>query len=693
MTRKKPDGDARDSDASQSITPAGEKSESPVRPVPPDADTAEWLRVTLSSIGDGVITTDRHGRVTFLNPVAQTLTGWTQEQAVGHALEKVFHIVNEDTRAEVENPALRALRDGLVVGLANHTILISRDGVERPIDDSAAPIRRNDGETAGAVLVFRDITERRNAERELHDSELRYRRLFQTAKDGILILDAQTGNITDANAFMGALVGMDAHELIGKQLHEIGLFADTEESKRAFRELQQNRYIRYEHLPVQKQSGGTVEVEVVANVYEEDHRLVAQCNVRDISQRVAMERKIKQQAESLAEESRRKDEFLAMLSHELRNPLAPIRSAVHLLRTQERAGSENILQSQAHEIIERQVANLTKIISDLMEVSRVVSGRIRLRSQTVDLNEIVRHSVETATPLFERSKHEVVLHLCPDHIWTNADPTRMEEVFINLLNNAAKYTPDGGRIEIWCEHPRGSNHAQFRVRDTGVGITEDMLRGGRIFDLFTQADRSLDRSDGGLGIGLSLAHRLVELHGGTIEAHSPPEGGSAGVEGSEFIVRLPMVVPPLAVAPVAPEGAAGKSDGLRVLVVDDNIDLVMMLANSLRQKGYSVQSAHTGPDGLGVAQQWRPDVLLLDIGLPGLDGYEVARRLRRDPQLGNAGKQMRIIALTGYGRASDLTLAREAGFDGHLVKPVDFKDLEKMMALPAAARDSVAPSP
>jgi PAS domain S-box-containing protein len=651
---------------------------------------AELLRVTLSSIGDGVITTDRHGKVATLNPVAQKLTGWTQAQAVGHPLEHVFHIVNQETRAQVENPALRALRDGIIVGLANHTVLISKDGTERHIDDSAAPIQNDKGEIAGAVLVFRDITERYVKDQALRDSEMRYRRLFQAAKDGVLILDAQTGRITDANAFMGGLVGIDAHELLGKELHEIGLFGDTEASKLAFKELQQNKYIRYEHLPLQNQLGQTVEVEVVANVYHEDRTLVAQCNVRDISQRVAMEKQIQEQAEALAEESRRKDEFLAMLSHELRNPLASIRSAVHLLRSLEPAGSENIIQHQAHEIMERQVANLTKIISDLMEVSRVVSGRIRLRLQTLDLNQVVRHAVETAAPLFEARKHEVDLHLSTGHegeggeIWANVDPTRLEEVLINLLNNAAKYTPDGGKIEVWCERPHGTNHAQVRVRDNGVGIDADMLRGGRIFDLFTQADRSLDRSEGGLGIGLSLAHRLVELHGGTIEAHSPPVGADAGVAGSEFIVRLPMVPPPRASGPKEAEGDASKRDGLRVLIVDDNADLVLMLSSALRRQGYSVQSAHTGPDGLNVALQWRPDVLLLDIGLPGLDGYEVARRLRRDPQLGSAGGRMRLIALTGYGRASDLELAREAGFDGHLVKPVDFKDLEKMLTVPSA---------
>ncbi|MBL9147414.1 MAG: PAS domain S-box protein [Phycisphaerae bacterium] len=647
------------------------------RPVPAEADAADSLRVTLSSIGDGVITTDRDGRVAFQNPVAQGLTGWTQDEALGQPLEKVFHIVNEDTRAEVENPALRALREGVIVGLANHTILISRDGVERPIDDSAAPIRAAGGETAGAVLVFRDITERRKAERELRDSEIRYRRLFQMAKDGILILDAATGKITDANSFMAGLVGIDSQELLGKELHEIGLFANTEESKRVVRELQQNGYVRFEHLPVQRtgRNGETVEVEVVANIYEEDHHLVAQCNVRDISQRVAMERKISQQAEALAEESRRKDEFLAMLSHELRNPLAPIRAAVHLLRTQGGEDSPSLLQRQAYEIIERQVANLTKIINDLMEVSRVISGRIRLQAQTVDLNEVVRHAVETTAPLFERRGHVLTLHPSAEPLWTHADPTRMEEVMINLLNNAAKYTPDGGRIDVWCERPNGTNVAQFRVRDNGVGISEDLLRGGRIFDLFTQAARSLDRSDGGLGIGLSLAHRLVELHGGSIEAHSPPLGTQSGAAGSEFMVRLPIAPPPVAGAPIAPTAADAPAGALRILIVDDNVDLVAMLAGSLRQSGFSVHAAHTGPDGLRSAEEWQPDVLLLDIGLPEMDGYQVARRLRQDQRLGKFSKPLRLVALTGYGRSSDIALSREAGFDAHLVKPVDFDDL------------------
>ena len=767
-------------------------------------ESREWLRVTLSSIGDAVITTDARGHVTFLNPVAEALTGWTNEQAADLALPMVFRIVNEDTRKEVENPALRALREGLVVGLANHTLLISRDGTERPIDDSAAPIRNGANEIAGTVLVFRDITQRkqqertvqaaldyavnilatlrhaflvldkdlrvvsanrafyarfqvdpastegrfvydlgnrqwdiprlrelleeilprnhsfedfeidhefesvgrkvmalnarrvhqpgihselillvieditdrRMAEQALQESELRYRRLFESAKDGVLLLDARTGKVIDANAFMSGLTGLDHAELLGKELYELGMFKDIEENKQAFLELQRTHYLRQDHLPVQNQRGERVEVEFVANVYHEDHRLVAQCNVRDIRQRVEMEKKIQEQTEQLASESRRKDEFLAMLSHELRNPLAPIRSAVHLLRLNER-GTEDLIQKQAHDIIERQVANLTKLVSDLLEVSRVVSGRIRLNQLIIDANQVVRHAAETARPVIDHHKHELTLHLCDDPMWISADPTRLEEVLINLLNNAAKFTPYGGRIDVNCSHPRGTNYVELRVRDSGIGIEEKVLP--RIFDLFTQADRSLDRAAGGLGVGLSLAHRLIDLHGGTIEARSEGPG-----RGSEFVVHLPLVVgPELPQAEPPKEEGRAKPDGQRVLVVDDNVDQVMMLAATLRQQGYIVESAYTGPDGFSVAQRWKPDIVLLDIGLPGLDGYEVARRLRADPALGSAGKKMRIIALTGYGRDTDVALAREAGFDGHLVKPYDFAELERLIAITA----------
>lgn len=525
---------------------------------------------------------------------------------------------------------------------------------------------RTDHEKAAITIGFDDITARRAAEEVLHHAEVRYRRLFQTAKDGILILDAHSGKIIAANAFMEGLVGLETGELLGRQLHEIGLFKDIEQNKAAFRELQRAKYIRYEHLPVQNQRGETVEVEFIANVYREGDRLVAQCNVRDISDRVRLEKKVAQQAVAMADEARGKNEFLAMLSHELRNPLAPIRSALHLLKL-EQDGHADPVHREALGVIDRQVGNLTKLVSDLLEVSRVINGRVHLAMQTVDMQQLVQHAVQTATPLMKQMHHTLHVRACPGPLWAKADPMRMEEVLVNLLNNAAKYTPEGGAIEVDCE--AHGTEVLLHVRDNGIGIAAELLP--RLFDLFTQAERSLDRAQGGLGIGLSLAQRLVTLQGGTIHA------GSAGLgKGSTFTVAMPRIqAPAVALPPDAPVDAEPPNGGARVLVVDDNVDLVTMLGFTLRKRGYSVRTAHTGPDGIRMAGEWLPDIILLDIGLPGLNGYQVARRLRVDPAMDG----VRIIALTGYAQEEDIALTRESGFDDHMVKPYDFEELEKLM--------------
>jgi PAS domain S-box-containing protein len=637
----------------------------------------DWLQVTLSSIGDGVITTDEQGRVTFLNPVAEQLTGFALEQAVGKPLAAVFHIINEETRAEVANPAVRAQSEGLIVGLANHTLLISSDATEHPIDDSAAPIRNDKGEVAGAVLVFRDITERRNAEKLVAESETRYRRLFQSAKDGILIIDVHTFKITDANPYIADLIGVTIDDLKGKELWEIGLFKDIDENKAAFQALLRDGYVQYDNLPLHNVHGETVEVEFVSNVYREDHKLVAQCNVRSIA-----ERRLRETARILADENRRKDEFLAMLSHELRNPLAPIRSAVYLLKAREREREDSI-QKQAREIIERQVTNLTRLVSDLLELSRIISGRLTVTLELLDMREIVEHALEAVQPLITLRRHEVTLSLPSQPVWANIDATRMEEVVVNILTNAAKYTEDGGSgriaISLGVEPLTTARPAEavLRVKDNGEGIDADLMP--RIFDLFAQGRRSLDRSQGGLGIGLTLARRLVDLHGGTIEARS--EGPQ---KGSEFTVRLPLApaVGLVAAGEQRHSGGtatpAGGSSALRVLVVDDNIDQVAMLATTLRHAGYRVQNAYTGPVGLKMAEEWRPHVVLLDIGLPGMDGYEVARRIRNAPA--EELRNVMLIAITGYGRETDVALASDAGFDEHLVKPYEFEELERLIA-------------
>ncbi len=802
----------------------------------PAVDSTDWLRVTLASIGDGVITTDLSGRVTVMNPVAMVLTGWTLEDVAagsGTGIQAVFNVVSQESRAGVENPVLRALRDGVSIEMAGQAVLIARGGTETAITGNAAPIRDAKGDIAGAVLVFRDVSGQKQArdalresrarfdtlfdtspvgmyaldaqfrlwkmssktravfgdikdligrdfaevlhilwtpevaqeiaarfrhtlatgepykytelseirkdrdvrehyDWELHrielpdgqhgvvcyfldvsarvlaqqavrESETRYRRLFEAAKDGILILDAQTGKITAANAFMCNLTGMQAHEFLGKELYEIGMFKDIEENKAAFRDLQTSGYFRHDHLPLHNRVDDEVEVEFVANMYAEGDRMVAQCNIRDISERSRLEKALAAQAEALAVQARSKDDFLAMLSHELRNPLAPIRAAAHMMRLQEKGpgAAVNPVLQHAREVIERQVANLTRMVSDLSEVSRVISGRVRLEMQPVDLKRAVGHAIQTVSPLFDQRKHAVQVSLCAQPLWALADPVRLEEILVNVLNNAAKYTPDGGRVEVSCEHLTEGDRAfgLLRVKDNGVGIEESLLP--RVFDLFTQADRSLARSSGGLGIGLSLARRLVALHDGSISARSDGPG-----KGSEFTIKLPLMVsqtdPDGVPSPlmITIDGAIGepgtgnpKAPAVRVLVVDDNVDLVTMLCGALRHSGYVVQSAYNGPDGLSIAQLWQPDVALLDIGLPGLDGYELARRLRASESLpakvhgqtrkAGGAARMILISVTGYGRDEDIIRAREAGFDGHMVKPCDFSKLEDMMAAPS----------
>jgi PAS domain S-box-containing protein len=378
------------------------------------------------------------------------------------------------------------------------------------------------------LLAMEDVTERRSAMRALRTSEGRYRRLFESAKDGILILDATTGEVIDANPYMTELLGYSHEQYLGKQLWQIGVFADRSENEAAFRALQEHEYVRYEHLPLQTVAGGQAEVEFVSNVYRVNGDLVAQCNVRDISERTRLERLARDQAAELAELNRRKDEFLAMLSQELRDPLAPIMHAVQLLRLDE--DRETVIQHQARAIIARQTQHLKHLVDDLMEVARITTGMVRLRLETVDLRQIVARAVETISPIIHRHQHELTVSVPDSPIWLHADATRLEQVIVNLLANAVRFTEDGGQIWLSVETQVGT--CVLRVRDSGIGMASDLLP--RIFELFTQDERAPDLPNPGLGVGLSLVQRLTELHGGTVEVLSIPG------EGSEFVVRLPL---------------------------------------------------------------------------------------------------------------------------------------------------------
>jgi len=387
--------------------------------------------------------------------------------------------------------------------------------------------------------------------------------------------------------------------------------------------------------------------------------------IEDVTERRRLERQMQEQSTALADLDHCKDEFLAMLSHELRNPLAPILNAVQVLQLKK---GENPRQQKAKAIIERQVGQLTHLVDDLLDVSRTITGRIQLRQEPVTVSGIVERSVETVRPLIDQSKHELTVSLPADPIWLYADAARLEQVVTNLLTNAVKYTNEGGHI--WLSVQQEGDKAVLRVRDTGIGIAPAFLP--HVFDLFTQAERSSDRLQGGLGIGLALVKRLVEMHEGTIGVSS-----TLG-HGSEFVVRLPVDLPMASLKTQRPQTETAKPTGavLRVLIVDDNVDAAAALEMLLQGSGHVVRVAHTGPTGLAAALDFRPDVVLLDIGLPEMDGWRVAERIRQQPMLDD----IVLIAMTGYGQKADRQHSQKAGFDHHFVKPVEFRALRQILA-------------
>jgi PAS domain S-box-containing protein len=510
------------------------------------------------------------------------------------------------------------------------------------------------------AVTVKDITAR-----SAHiESELRYRRLFESAKDGILILDFANGRIVDANPFMSELLGYTSDEFAGRELWEIGLFADRQASEAAIRTIQEEGYLRFDNLPLESRDGREVEVEIVGNAYQEDRHRVIQCNIRDTSERSRLERKTNEQAQALSDLDQRKDEFLAMLSHELRTPLAPIASAVQVLRLHDVEGT---IEHQAHLIIERQVGQLKHLIDDLLEVSRITNGKVHLREAPVLVSEVVARAVEAVGPLIEWRRHQLTVLQPATPIWLHGDAGRLQQVVANLLTNAAKYTSEGGQVVLSVQREDGD--MLLRVSDTGMGIAPELLP--RIFDLFSQAERSLDRSEGGLGIGLCLVHRLVTLHRGTVKAHSVLG------HGSEFVVRLPIGPGP---GPASPPPEVVMSQNAepcrRVLVVDDSIDTAESLAMLLTASGHEVRVMHDGLSALAETRRNQPDVVIMDIGLPGIDGYEVAKRMRQQPAMGGVV----LVAMTGYGRDSDRLLSLAAGFDHHLVKPADLDGLLQLVA-------------
>ncbi len=363
---------------------------------------------------------------------------------------------------------------------------------------------------------------------------------------------------------------------------------------------------------------------------------------------------------------RAKDEFLAMLAHELRNPLAPIRNAVHVLHLESPPVPEI---TRMLDVIDRQMNHMTRLVDDLLDVSRISRDKITLRKTRLSLTEVVNTALETSRPVLAAGGQAFAVALPDLPIYVDADPTRLAQVISNLLNNAAKYTDAAGRI--WLTIAKDGRDAVISVRDTGIGIAADMLP--RIFDMFTQADRSIDRAHGGLGVGLTVARRLVELHGGSISAASDGPG-----KGTTFTVRIPVSDADGESPADSSEqpGIASASGPLRVVVADDNRDAAESLAALLQMVGHDVRIAYDGVEAVGLATEYRPDAVVLDIGMPKMNGYDAAQKLRAGP----AGKDMIIIALSGWGQEEDKRRSREAGIDHHLVKPLDPASLLRLLA-------------
>ena len=565
------------------------------------------------------------------------------EYAQAHAHDTPFLFVSGVLGEEV---AIETLKQGATDYVLKHRL-----------DRLAPAVRR-------ALKETRERAERKRAEQALRESERMHRLTLDSIRGHAILTISIDGQVTNVNAGAAGVLGYRDDDLVGRPSSAIFAAEDVAAGipRRELDVARRRGIAEDERWHVRKDGTRFWASTLVTPLLDEAEQIRGFTKVvRDMTE-------WKRAEEALRDADRRKDEFLAMLAHELRNPLSSIQNAAHLVR---HASLPPERLAWARDIIVVQVKHLARLVDDLLDVARITRGKIRLRLEGVDMAQVLARAAEVARPLLDDRRHEFVATLDPGPLRVEGDPTRLEQVMTNLLTNAAKYTDPGGRIEL-SARVEGDRLA-VRVADTGVGIAPDMLP--RVFDLFAQVDNSLDRSQGGLGIGLTIAQRLVALHGGTIEVASPGAG-----RGSVFTVRLPLLAPPAAAEVVRPaeaaRPAANPRAGAKVLVVDDNLATATALADLLQLSGFEVVAAHDGFEAIAAARRQLPEIVLLDIGLPGQDGYQVVHQLRQEEGVRHA----RIIAITGYGEDQARRRSREAGFDFHLVKPVDYDTLLDLIA-------------
>ena len=600
---------------------------------------------------------DPDGRVMTWNQGAQRIKGYAAEEIIGRHFS-AFYTRESIDRGWPQHELKVATAEGR---FEDEGWRVRKDGSRFWASVVITALRDADGKLLGFSKITRDLTERKLHEEALRQSEERFRLLIEGVTDyAIYMLDAE-GVVTSWNTGAELIKGYSRGEIIGKHFSRFYTPEDLQ-AGRPWEELATARRSGRSEAEGWrlKKNGDRFWARTVLNaLHDSDGHLRGFAKVtQDLSER--------RHIQDLEKASQNVNEFIAMLAHELRNPLAPIRNAVHIMG-QVPAGDPT--QQAMRETIDRQSAQLSRIVEDMLDIARITRGALAIESRHLDMGDVVRQAVETSTPAIEAGRHSLVLDLPSEVLAVVGDPHRLTQVLSNILNNAARYTPNGGSIAIRACVEQGD--AVVRVRDSGRGIEPDKIE--RIFDMFVQGRAPLQRVGGGLGIGLALARRIAELHGGSVEARS--EGTN---RGSEFTLRMPLAAAAKAIparTEERPKPEAGRMLARRVLVVDDNVDAAAMLDMLLRSLGHETRVAHDGIAALRVAGEFRPDIVLLDIGMPGLDGYEVARRLRSLAK----DRRLRIVAVTGWGQEADRLLSREAGFDLHLVKPVDATDLAQAL--------------
>ena len=622
--------------------------------------TARLLASIVESSDDAIVSKSLDGIIQSWNAGAERLFGYSAEQAIGRHISLVI----PPERLAEEDDIVASLKAGKRIDHVE-TERVRSDGQRVQVSLTISPIRDASGVVIGASKIARDVTERKRIEAERE----KFVTLIENSTDfiGMCDLDGVPFFVNRAGLKM---VGLDDIEQARRM--PVASFFFSEDQDRMMHEffpsVLRNGHgeveVRFRHFKTGAPRWMAYKVLTLPGA---DGRPVAFATVsQDVTERRRLEDDLRRVVAELSDADRWKNEFLAMLAHELRNPLAPISNAVRALSLGRR--DETAVDS-ASEMLERQVGQIIRLVDDLLDVSRISRGKIALRPERVELTRIIDQAVEASRAQYRSMDQELTVSLPSEPVYLNADPTRLAQVVGNLLNNAHKFTDVGGRISVAVE--REGAQVVIRVKDTGVGIAAEHLAG--IFEMFTQVESSLERSRSGLGIGLTLVKTLVEMHGGTVEAHSDGPG-----RGSEFVVRLPVLRDvPESLSPAAPEHLdASPVVRRRVLIVDDNRDAAEWLATLLSLSGHETHIALDGDQAVKAAERLLPDAILLDIGLPRIDGYEVCRRIREQPW----GRGLMIVALTGWGQEEDRQKSKEAGFNTHLVKPVDDEVIMNLLA-------------